>query len=131
MIDDSNSSPFRGFLRPVLLLAACLFAIALPLLPFAWGRSGSAGLAGLAVAAGICFAVGSIAEGLACLLDRRVTPLVVMLIGMAVRMGPPLLVCLALAYQGARGREHLAFIGYLLTFYIGLLALETWLTVKR
>jgi hypothetical protein len=54
-----------------------------------------------------------------------------MLVGMAVRMGPPLVICLVLAAQGANGREHLAFIVYLLLFYVATLAVETWLAAIR
>ncbi len=50
---------------------------------------------------------------------------------MAIRMVPPLAICVVLAAQGADGREHLAFIGYLLAFYLVTLAVETWLAVKR
>jgi hypothetical protein len=131
MIDDLNSSPLRGFLRPVLLLAGCVFAVALLLLPFAWGRTGSAGPVGLAIAGAVCLCAASVAEGLACLLQHRIAPLGVMLVGMAVRMVPPLGICLYMAAQGARGRENMTFIVYLLAFYLVMLALETWLTVKR
>jgi hypothetical protein len=54
-----------------------------------------------------------------------------MLVGMAVRIVPPLVICLVLAVQGASGRQHLAFIAYLLTFYCVTLAFETWLAVHR
>jgi hypothetical protein len=131
MIDELHSSPFRGFARPALLLAGCVGAVALLLSPFAMVRSGSGGMTGLAIAAVICLVAGWVAEALACLLQRSVSPLGVMLLGMTVRMLPPLGVCLVLAAQGARGREHLAFICYLLAFYLVTLALETWLTVKR
>lgn len=131
MIDELHSSPFRGFVRPALFLAGCVGAVALLLSPIAIGRTGSGGPAGLAIAAAFCLVAGWIAEALAYRLHRSVSPLGVMLLGMAIRMVPPLGVCLMLAAQGARGREHLAFIGYLLAFYLVTLALETWLTVKR
>ena len=131
MTDDPNSSPFRGLVRPALLLAGCIVTVALVLLPFAMGRSGSNGPLGLAAAAAICLAAGWVAEAMAYALSRSVAPLGVMLLGMAVRMIPPLGICLFLAAQGASGRQYLAFICYLLTFYLVTLALETWLTVKR
>jgi hypothetical protein len=105
--------------------------MALLLLPFAARQSGSAGTVGLAVAAGVCLLCGWTSEGLAHLVGRSGTPLVAMLTGMAVRMAPPLVICLVLAAQGTDGRGHLAFIGYLLTFYMSTLAVETWLAVKR
>jgi len=105
--------------------------VALLIAPFAVGKSGSAGLAGLAIAAAICLVAGWIAESLALMLHDRVMPLAAMLLGMAVRMLPPLGVCLVLAARGSSGRDHLAFIVYLLAFYLVTLALETWLTVGR
>ncbi len=131
MIDNLRASPIRGFLRPGLLLAACVFAVALLLSPIAFGRPGSGGLGGLFIASAICLVAGSLAEGLAWLLHGSVSPLGVMLLGMTVRIVPPLGICIALAAQGAGGREHIAFICYLLTFYFVTLALETWLAVKR
>jgi hypothetical protein len=131
MIDEPNSSPFRGFVRPALLLAGCVLAVALLLLPVAWGRSGSGGPIGLATAAAVCLAAGGTAEALAYSLRRSVTPLGVMLLGMGIRMSPPLGICLVLAARRVNGREHLAFIAYLLTFYLVTLALETWNAVKR
>jgi len=88
-------------------------------------------MSGLAVAAAICLVAGWIAELLAFMLHGRVMPLAVMLLGMAVRMLPPLGICVALAARGSSGRDHLAFIVYLLAFYLITLALETWLTVGR
>ena len=131
MIDDLNSSPFRSLVRPVLLLTGCVLAIALILLPIAWNRVGSGGPVGLAIAAGVCLTAGVVAEILAYSLRRHVAPLGVMLLGMTIRMVPPLGICMYLAAQGARGREHLAFIFYLLAFYLVTLALETWFNVKR
>jgi hypothetical protein len=131
MIDDFNWSPFRGFVRPVLVLAGCVFAVALLLLPFAWGRIGSGGPLGLAVAGAICLIAGCAAEGLSFVLRRRVAPLNAMLLSMAVRIVPPLGICLVLAARRVDGRDHLAFIAYLLVFYLATLAVETWLAVKR
>lgn len=131
MIDDLRASPIRGFLRPALLLAGCVFVAALALLPVTLGKAGSGGPLGLAIAAAVCLAAGWVAEGFAWFLHCRVSPLGVMLLGMAIRMLPPLGICTVLAAQGASGRQHLAFICYLLTFYLVTLASETWLTVKR
>jgi hypothetical protein len=118
-------------MRSALMLSGCVLLVALPIAPFAAGKSGSGGLAGLGLAAAICLLAGWAAESLSCVLHGRVTPLAVMLLGMAIRMAPPLGICLVLAAQGARGREHLAFIVYLLAFYLVTLAMETWLTVSR
>jgi len=131
MIDDLPSSPIRGFVRPALVFVGCVCAVALLLLPLAWGRPGSGGPIGLAAAAAICLAAGWLAEGVSSMLHRSVAPLGVMLLSMGIRISVPLGICLVLAAQGASGRQYLAFIGYLLTFYLVTLALETWLTVKR
>jgi hypothetical protein len=131
MIDELPASPVRGFLFPALLLAGVIFAVALALLPFALHRADSGGPLGLLTAAAICLAAGWVAEGLAFTLQRQVAPVGVMLLGMAIRMTPPLGICLFLAAQGQSGRQHLAFICYLLLFYLATLAIETWLAVKR
>ncbi len=128
---NSSKSTRVRFLRSALTLAGSVLMLALVLMPFAVGRSGSGGPGGLALAATICLVAGLVAESLAFLLHDRVMPVAVMLLGMAIRMVPPLGICIALAAQGAHGREHLAFIVYLLAFYLVTLALETWLTVAR
>lgn len=128
---NGSNTARASFLRSVLLLGGCVMLVALLIAPFAVGKSGSAGLAGLAIAAAICLVAGWIAESLALMLHDRVMPLAAMLLGMAVRMLPPLGVCLVLAARGSSGRDHLAFIVYLLAFYLVTLALETWLTVGR
>jgi len=120
-----------SFLRSVLMLTGGVSLVALLIVPFAAGRSGSGGLAGLALAAAICLLAGWAAESLSCVLHGRVTPLAVVLSGMAIRLVPPLGTCLLLAAQGASGPAHLAFVVYLLAFYLVTLVLETWLTVGR
>jgi hypothetical protein len=131
MNDDLSSAHSHSFMRPAMLLVACTLVVALLLLPIAFARTGSGGPLGLAAAAAICLLSGWLTEGLAVLLRHSVQPVGLMVIGMAVRMLPPLGICLLLAAQGASGREHLAFIGYLLAFYLTGLAFETWLAVKR
>jgi hypothetical protein len=128
---NGSNTARASFLRSVLLLGGCVTLVALLIAPFAAGKSGSAGIAGLAVAAAICLFAGWIAELLAFMLHGFAMPLALMLLGMAVRMLPPLGICVALAAQRVSGREHLAFIVYLLAFYLVTLALETWLTVGR
>jgi hypothetical protein len=108
-----------------------MLVVLLLILPFSVGRPGTAGPAGLAAAAAICLLAGWASEAVACYVLATRTPLVRMLVGMAIRMLPPLAVCLALAAQGASGRQHLPFVCYLLTFYLVTLALETWLAVGR
>jgi hypothetical protein len=126
----SGSATSHGFVRSALLLTACVLAVALLLIPFAGRNNGTSGPLGVAGAAAICLASGLIAEGIASSLSRT-SPLSGMLIGMMVRMMLPLAVCVAILAAGQTGLQHLPFIGYLLTFYMVTLALETWLGVKR
>ncbi len=128
---NGSKTTHASFLRSVLVLTGSLLLVGLLLAPFAAVRTGSGGLGGLALAAAICLAAGWMAETLAVVLHDRVMPLAVMLLGMTIRMLPPLGVCVALAAQGISGRAHMAFIFYLLAFYLVTLALETWLTVGR
>lgn len=126
-----SESTRTSFWRGSLMLAGCVLLCAVVLAPFAIGKAGSSGPLGLAIAGAICLAAGVAAEAIAALLGRSVSPIATMLLGIAIRMLPPLGICVFLAAQGARGREHLAFIVYLLVFYLATLALETWLTVER
>jgi hypothetical protein len=131
MIDEMRPSPVRGYLHPALALAGILFVVALLLTPFAVSRSGSAGLGGIAVAGLVCLFAGWIAEAIAFALAGRVAPVGIMLLGMAVRVLPPMAICVGLLASGESGRDHLAFISYLLAFYLVTLALETYTAVKR
>jgi hypothetical protein len=120
-----------GVVRSALMLIACIFAVALVLMPVAVRQSGTGNPLGLASAAAICLASGLAAECLGFVLTRTWSPLAGQLSGMSIRMLLPLFACLILALQGFSGRENLAFVCYLLAFYIVTLALETWLAVKR
>jgi len=113
------------------MLIACIFGVALALMPIAMRQTGSGGPPGLAIAAGICLVSGLAAESLSHFLTRVKSPLAGQLSGMTIRMFLPLSVCLMLALAGFSGRENLAFVCYLLAFYIATLVLETWLAVKR
>ena len=121
-----------GFVRSVLVLAGSILAIAAPLglFSFATEQSGSAGPAGVAAAAVICLLAGCAADGVAAIVHRAGSPLAALLAGMALRLAPPLGVCLFLAMRGG-GREHLAFVVYLLTFYLVTLTLDTRWAVQR
>ena len=120
-----------SLVRSAFVLSSCIAVIALILTPYAIGQTGSAGLIGVLAAALICLFSGLASEGFAYISGRGATPLLGMLLGMAARMAPPLVICLVLAGQGADGRRHLAFVCYLLVFYFATLAVETWLAVKR
>jgi hypothetical protein len=123
--------PSLGFVRSALMLLACISVVALALIPIAWRGAGTGGLAGLAVAAGICLVAGLAAEAISTFLAHSGVPLAGAMVGMGVRMLPPLMLCVALAASGQSGRQHLPFICYLLAFYFATLVMETWLAVKR
>jgi hypothetical protein len=116
--------------RSASLLAACIFIAALLLTPVALRQSGSGGPIGLAISAAICLVSGLLSELTSAIMARS-TPLGATLVGMMVRMVLPLAVCVGLVAAGQSGRQHLAFVGYLLTFYVLTLALETCFAVKR
>jgi hypothetical protein len=119
-----------GLVRSAIMLTACVLATALVLMPIAAMHRGSNGLLGLAVAAGICFISGLIGE-VTSIIVSRTSPVGAAICGMMVRMFIPLGVCLAILASGQNGRDHVYFIGYLLTFYMVVLGLETWIAVKR
>lgn len=121
----------RGFVHSAIALSSCVLVVALVLLPYAMCQSGSAGPMGVAAAATIVLLAGLAAEGMGVVFAGLGSPLAALLFATAARMTPPMLICLVLALQGAHGREYLAFICYLLAFYLVTLALETWLAVKR
>jgi hypothetical protein len=118
-------------LNSALLVTAVVLVVALAIAPFASGQSGSAGLGGLSIAAAICLATAWITELVAAAIGRHASPLAIMALGMMFRMMPPLALCVVLAARGVSGREHLAFIFYLLGFYLVTLAMETWTSVAR
>jgi hypothetical protein len=126
----SGSETQHGFVRSASLLAGCIFFVALLLTPVALRQSGTGNLTGLAIAAAICLVSGLLAELIAAFLSRT-SPLGATLVGMMVRMILPLGVCVGLVATGQSGRQHLAFVAYLLAFYVVTLALETCLAVKR
>jgi hypothetical protein len=126
----SGHGTMHNFVRSAILLAACIFIVALLLTPIALQQPGSGGLTGLAIAAAICLVSGLLSEAVVAFLAST-TPLAATLAGMMVRMILPLGVCVTLVASGQSGRQHLAFIGYLLAFYLVTLALETCLAVKR
>jgi hypothetical protein len=131
MIDEVRPSPVHGFLHPAFTLAGVLFVVALLLLPFAIRQAGSAGIGGLAVAGLVCLVAGCVAEVITFALAGRVAPVSIMLLGMGVRVLPPMAICIGLLATGQSGRDHLSFIGYLLAFYLTTLATETYSAVKR
>jgi hypothetical protein len=121
----------HGFVRSALLVSVVILVIALLLAPFAARQTDMNGMRGLGSAAAICLFAACAAEGVGCVLSRIGSHLAAMLFSMALRFIPPLAVCFVLAANGAGGQRYVAFVCYLLVFYLATLAVETWLAVKR
>jgi cation transport ATPase len=81
------------------------------------------------IAAIICFCTGIAALAATAWQANQQQPLVGMLLAMAIRMLPPLSVCLLLAVQG-EGKQYVWFVCYLLVYYLVTLSIETYLSVK-
>jgi hypothetical protein len=118
------------FARSALVLSACSAVAALVLVPFSLGRTGSSGPLGLFAAAAICLSSNLVADAGGAVM-ARISPVGTVLVGIVVRMFLPLGVCVAILASGQSGPDHLAFIAYLLVFYMVNLAFETWLIVRR
>jgi hypothetical protein len=126
----SGTAAMHGFVRSAIMLSACTLAVALALMSFAVGSSEYNGPFGVMISAGFCLFSGIVAEAVSTF-GFRASPFSGTVIGMIVRMFAPLGVCVAFLATGHDGRDHLHFFCYLLTFYMAMLALETWLAVKR
>jgi hypothetical protein len=122
--------PEHGLVRSAIMLLAWTLGAALLLVPVAFGGTGSNGPLGLVVAAAICLFSGLTAKWAAIAISGT-APIGAALVQMVVRMLIPLGVCVALVATGQNGRDHVFFIGYLLTLYMVTLGVETWLSVKR
>jgi len=111
-----------------LLLGLIGFCFVL-LAPVAYWSGGGFGVAELSVAALLSLVSGAAALGAMYQMQRIQQPLLGMLLAMAIRMTPPLILCLGLAVSG-RGNEFFGFICYLLVFFLVSLAIETYLSVQ-
>jgi hypothetical protein len=121
----------QGFLRSTLILAGCVLVVGLLLVPIALRQSGTGSPLGLAAAGGLCLFSALLAELISCTLAKSGQHLIAAMLSMGLRILPPLVVCLLLAVSGGNGRQHLAFVGYLMAFYLVTLSMETWFAVKR
>ncbi len=118
-----------GFRSSSKLLAGVVVGAYGLLLPVAIWMNGVQGTLEAGAAAMICFMSGITALAATWHLSRQQQPLVGLLIAMALRMLPPLIICVALALQGT-GADYLGFVCYLLTFYLVTLAAETYASVQ-
>jgi hypothetical protein len=123
-------NPTSDFLRAALWLIGGAVIVGLILFPFATGRTGTGGPVGLLAAAVVCVSAGLISEALRCFVLAS-APLASLLLGMFMRLAPPLFVCLALASRNESGWDHMPFVCYLLAFYGLTLILESWFAVGR
>ena len=119
-----------GFRSCALLLIALVVGCYLLLAPVAIWWEGYFGLVKLAVAALACCIPGVVALATTAFWSVRRHALVGLLVAMAVRMIPPLVICMVIALRGT-GVEYLNFVVYLLTFYLVTLAAETFLAVQQ
>jgi hypothetical protein len=122
----------RHFVHSALLLSGMIFALAglFCLFSIATRQTGSSGPWGVAGAAALCLIGGWSADAISAFAHGAWSSLIALLAGAAIRLLPPLVVCMVLALRGG-GREHLAFVVYLLVFYLVVLALDTWWAVRR
>jgi hypothetical protein len=123
-------NPTSDFLRSAGWLTSGAVVVGLILSPFAAVRSGTGGPMGLFAAAAVCVLAGFISEALRCFVLAS-APLGSLLLGMVMRLAPPLFVCLVLASRNESGWDHLPFVCYLLAFYGLTLVLESWFAVAR
>ena len=128
--------------RCVAILAGVAGVVLLLLLPMAYWLHGLRGCCELVAAAMICFLPGLAALGIVCRSSGSAscsppgqsseagqTSLVALLLAMAARLVPPLMVGLLVAIQGARS-PWIGLIAYMLVFYLVTLAVETWLSIQ-
>ena len=128
--------------RSVAVLAGVVGVVLLLLLPVAYWLRGSHGCYELTFAALICLLPGMVVLGIGCRHSRAASHsspgqlreagqanLVALLLAMAVRLVPPLMIAMLVAIQGARS-EWIGLIIYMLVFYMVTLTVETWLSIQ-
>jgi hypothetical protein len=113
----------------MMLLVGAVVALLVAVSPIAIWQQGLQGVQLSAVAAMLCLlpAVAGLAVSHRFIGTQHA--LVAMLLAMAFRLFPPLVVCLLLAMRGT-GADYAPFVCYLLLFYTATLAVETYLFVR-
>lgn len=106
------------------LLAACLLVALIVVGPIAFYAKGTSGLLACVLAAFICLVPGLISLGLGELFRGTDAALYNLLFGTIVRLGLPLMVCVAIYTLGGPLAEG-GFAFYLLAFYPVMLIVET------
>lgn len=119
-----------GLLSRLAVLLLAFAALWLLMAPVAWGLRGVRGLQASAVATLVCLVAGSLALLVVQAFRPAQYALAYLCVGMAIRTGLPLLVCLLVVRQGG-GLHDAGFAWYLLVaFMLGLL-LETAMAVGQ
>jgi hypothetical protein len=118
-----------GVARSVGILVLAVVGASLVIIPLANMVDSQDGVRQACNAAAICTVSGVAALLMGIVCTRIGNPLAGILGAMALRMAPPLLVCLVLAVR-ENNVDRTVFVFSLLAYYITTLAVETWLTVS-
>jgi len=118
-----------GFFSCASLLVGGTVAFFTLIAPIVFWLQGLNGIVEALTAVLICLFSGLSALAVSLLPVSRQQPLVGLLLAMALRVLPPLVVCLLLAKRGS-GTDSLGFIIYLIVFYLLTLAAETFLSLR-
>jgi hypothetical protein len=96
---------------------------------YAWQAHGRDGAVASLSAAAVCWAGAGLAMSASRLFRQPERALALTAVGMALRMGLPLVAVLVVALQGGPLAQA-QFVIYILAYYLVALVVETWLTVK-
>jgi hypothetical protein len=96
---------------------------------FVWTLRGANGVLAFLLAALVCWSGAALALAASGVLRQLDRVLAVTLVGMALRMGLPLVAVVVVTLQNGPLAEG-GFVGYVLVFYVVTLVVETWLSLK-
>ena len=96
---------------------------------YAWALYGRDGIVASLSAAAVCWAGAGLAMTATRLFQRPEHALALTAVGMALRMGLPLVAVMVVTLQGGP-LASAGFVIYVLAYYVVALVVETWLTVK-
>lgn len=96
---------------------------------YAWPTYGRDGVVASLSAVAVCWAGAGLAMTASRLLRQPDRALALTAVGMALRMGLPLVAVMVVSYQGGP-LSQAGFAFWILAYYLIALALETWLTLK-
>lgn len=129
-----GSPSYGKLLRGILLLLGVLLAVSLLVMPVMVLAAVPNGIVSALAALALCFVCGSASIAVMEIFCQQSNGPIGILLAMAVRMFPPLAVCLALAV-GVPSLEtgsfdSLPFVGSLLVYYLAMLAVDIWLATQ-